>query len=85
MFDDISNVAAQVHCDTMTAAVSPTPTFRPAVLNISEVWVVPLILNSYQLSPTVKIVKKIPNPRMTTNPTAWLRGAVGLSPASGGT
>ena len=26
MLEDISSVAAQVHCDTITAAVSPTPT-----------------------------------------------------------
>merc|ERR1719324_1284400 len=36
MFEDMSKVAAHVHCDTITAAVRPTPTSRPAVLNCSE-------------------------------------------------
>merc|ERR1719453_952775 len=37
MFDDIRSVAAHVHWETITAAVSPTRTLRPAVLKFSEV------------------------------------------------
>ena len=36
-----SNVAAHVHCDTMTDAVRPVLTARPAVLNSSDVMSVP--------------------------------------------
>jgi hypothetical protein len=36
-----SNVAAQVHSDTITLAIRPVLTVRPAVLNCSEVCFVP--------------------------------------------
>ena len=35
--DDWRRVAAHVHCDTITAAVRPVLTSRPAVLKCSEV------------------------------------------------
>merc|ERR1719389_105850 len=41
-FEDWSRVAAQVHWDTITDAVSPVFTVRPAVLKNSEVCSVPL-------------------------------------------
>ena len=61
MFEDISNVAAQVHCDTITAAVSPIPTFRPAVLKCSDDILLPKCFSSYWVNNIVKMVKKIPN------------------------
>lgn len=36
-----SSVAAHVHCETMTEAVRPVRTLRPAVLNSSDVISVP--------------------------------------------
>jgi hypothetical protein len=36
MLEDINSVAAHVHWETITAAVRPGPTLRPAVLNCSE-------------------------------------------------
>jgi len=39
--DDCRSVAAQVHCETMTAAVRPVLTSRPAVLKCSEVAALP--------------------------------------------
>merc|ERR1719169_306131 len=69
MLEDISSVAAHVHWETITAAVRPGPTLRPAVLNCSEDCSVPSVLYSYLLKKTVKMVKKAPKPTTTTTIT----------------
>ena len=48
--DDCSRVAAQVHWETITAAVRPAPTLRPAVLKCSEVFLVPVFFISASLT-----------------------------------
>merc|ERR1740117_800017 len=58
MFDDINNVAAHVHCDTMTAAVKPAPMLRPAVLNCSDDILVPNAFSSIRVIFIEKAVKK---------------------------
>ena len=44
--DDWRSVAAHVHCETMTEAVRPVLTSRPAVLKCSDVSLVPANLPS---------------------------------------
>ena len=41
-FEDCNKVAAHVHCETITAAVKPVFTVRPAVLKNSDEMFVPL-------------------------------------------
>merc|ERR1719158_1442633 len=74
ILEDISNVAAHVHWETITAAVRPGPTLRPAVLNCSEDCSVPSVLYSYLLNITVNKVKKAPKPTTTAQPTPSLNG-----------
>merc|ERR1719199_2191514 len=70
MLDDISRVAAQVHCETISAATKPIPKLRPAVANSSEV---PPFFQSIEASmlviPKVRTVNTRPKPKQTNQPT----------------
>merc|ERR1719158_783206 len=69
-FEDCSSVAAQVHWETMTDAVSPVFTVRPAVLKNSELCSVLLTFLSRYTIRVVKSEKKAPNPRTIPYPDA---------------
>merc|ERR1719498_2323264 len=70
MLDDISSVAAQVHCETISAATRPIPKLRPAVANSSEVFPpFPSIELSRFVIHVVRSVKTKPNPKQTIHPT----------------
>jgi hypothetical protein len=70
MLDDISRVAAQVHCETISAATNPIPKLRPAVANSSEVPpFFPSIEASMLVIPKVSAVKTMPKPTHTIQPT----------------
>ena len=66
--DDWSSVAAHVHWDTITLAVSPVFTSRPPVLKCSDVILTPPNFFSIQTSIEVKIEKKTPNPSTMAKP-----------------
>jgi hypothetical protein len=77
-FEDCKRVAAQVHCETMTEAVSPVLTDLPAVLKNSDVCTVPFAYLSKYTMTVVKIEKKAPNPRTIAKPEDSGKGV--LSP-----
>jgi hypothetical protein len=62
--DDWRRVAAHVHCETITEAVRPVLTLRPAVLKCSELMVTPANFCSRKTRKVVKTEKKAPKPRM---------------------
>lgn len=64
-------VAAHVHWDTITLAISPVLTFRPAVLNHSDVCWDPTYRLSNHTRNEVKTAKKAPKPIITEYPTPW--------------
>ena len=62
--DDWRRVAAHVHCETMTDAVRPVLTSRPAVLKCSEFEVTPVEMrDSIMVAMTVRTVKRTPKPK----------------------
>ncbi len=61
-FELCKSVAAQVHCETMTEAVRPILTSRPAVLKNSEVNLVPTNLRSKAMIAHVNSEKNAPKP-----------------------
>mmetsp|Transcript_1976 Transcript_1976/g.4435 ORF Transcript_1976/g.4435 Transcript_1976/m.4435 type:complete len:221 (+) Transcript_1976:350-1012(+) len=67
--DDWSSVAAQVHCETMTEAVRPVLTLRPAVLKCSEVISTPANFCSTQVRPIVATVNKAAKKSMMKYPS----------------
>merc|ERR1719456_1380264 len=70
MLDDISSVAAQVHCETISAATKPIPKLRPAVANSSEVLPpFPSIELSKFVIHMVRSVNTKPKPSTVTQPT----------------
>ena len=74
MFDDMSSVAAQVHCDTISAATKPIPKLRPAVENSSEVFPdFPSIDASKFVIPIVRSVNRKPKSSTVAHPTVQSR------------
>ena len=74
MLDDISSVAAQVHCETISAATKPIPKLRPAVENSSEVFPTPPFPSmelSKAVMPVVRTVNAKPKPNTVNQPTHW--------------
>ena len=63
-FEDWRRVAAQVHWETITAAVRPVLTSRPAVLKNSEFSSLPPHLCSRNVRESVSAVKAIPKPNI---------------------
>merc|ERR1719482_2097487 len=73
--DDCRSVAAQVHCETMTEAVSPILMLRPAVLNDSELCFFPM-MNRSSIFTTMVVIRLKAKPNSTTirYPVTWLYG-----------
>mmetsp|Transcript_32219 Transcript_32219/g.104695 ORF Transcript_32219/g.104695 Transcript_32219/m.104695 type:complete len:218 (+) Transcript_32219:2081-2734(+) len=75
--DDWRSVAAQVHWETMTDAVRPVLTERPAVLkNSDETLPERLNVTSRYVRSTARSVMPTPMPTTMIQPDAWLRGAL---------
>jgi hypothetical protein len=73
-FADWSSVAAHVHCETITEAVSPVLMDRPAVLNSSDVSCVPPKVTSSHTKNMVMRAKNTPKPRITAQPAPCCTG-----------
>lgn len=73
--EDWRSVAAQVHCDTITDAIKPVFTERPAVLKCSLVIIdFPDTLSLIKTINDVRTATKKPKPRTMAQPTAIGRG-----------
>ena len=62
-------MAAQVHADTIAAAVKPVLMILPAVLNPSELCMLPRYFSSILISADMIPAKTIPRPTTINQPT----------------